>query len=33
MIEEQSPDVDVVSGATGSSCCIMIAVKNALTPQ
>ena len=33
MIEEQSPDVDVVSGATGSSRCIMIAVKNALTPQ
>ncbi len=33
MIEQQSPDVDVVSGATGSSRCIMIAVKNALTPQ
>ncbi|MCD4706803.1 MAG: FMN-binding protein [Candidatus Sabulitectum sp.] len=32
IIEAQSPDVDVVTGATGSSRCIMIAVRNALTP-
>ena len=30
MIEAQSPDVDIVTGATGSSRCIMIAVRNAL---
>ena len=30
IIEAQSPEVDVVSGATGSSRCIMIAVRNAL---
>ncbi|MCK5132278.1 MAG: FMN-binding protein [Candidatus Sabulitectum sp.] len=32
IIEAQSPDVDAVTGATGSSQCIMIAVRNALTP-
>ena len=31
IIEAQSPKVDVVTGATGSSKCIMIAVQNALT--
>lgn len=31
IIEAQSPNVDVVSGATGSSKSIMLAVQNALT--
>jgi uncharacterized protein with FMN-binding domain len=31
ILGKQSPDVDVVSGATSSSKCIMIAVRNALT--
>lgn len=33
ILEAQSPDVDGVSGATGSSRSIMIAVRNALTDQ
>jgi uncharacterized protein with FMN-binding domain len=33
IIKAQSPKVDVVSGATGSSRCIMIAVQNALKGQ
>ncbi len=33
IIEAQSPSVDIVSGATASSRCIMIAVRNALTDQ
>jgi len=31
IVEAQSPKVDVVTGATGSSKCIMIAVQKALT--
>ena len=33
IIQAQSPDVDAVTGATGSSKCIMIAVHNALQIQ
>lgn len=33
IIEAQSPRVDVVTGATGSSRCIMLAVQQALTGQ
>ncbi|KPK71620.1 hypothetical protein AMJ87_07005 [candidate division WOR_3 bacterium SM23_60] len=33
IIEAQSPKVDVVTGATGSSKCIMIAVQKALTGE
>lgn len=33
IIQAQSPNVDAVTGATGSSKCIMIAVQNALQKQ
>lgn len=33
IIQAQSPHVDAVTGATGSSKCIMIAVQNALTKK
>jgi uncharacterized protein with FMN-binding domain len=33
ILEAQSPKVDVVTGATGSSMCIMLAVQKALTGE
>ncbi len=33
IIQDQSPNVDAVTGATGSSTCIMIAVQKALQKQ
>jgi uncharacterized protein with FMN-binding domain len=33
ILKVQLPKVDGVSGATGSSKCVMIAVRNALTKQ